>query len=124
MNRIFLLIVDNKKVTWSNKLERALSTLGRLTVVNSEEDGAREIKQNEYDIIILETGITLDIANFITHIRSNKPNAKVIISSASPTWQRARQAFLAGAVDYMSTSLDEKEIRSIIQSVLKIQQSS
>jgi len=55
----------------------------------------------------------------LSRLRAQQPEARIVIATTVPTWQRAREALRAGAADYIRKSLDEKELCSKIQAVLE-----
>ena len=85
--------------------------------IEREENAIKLILLNNYDLIIIDAAAVADVPLLIAHIRDQKPSTRVIVATASPTWTRAREAFQAGAIDYISKTLDKKEI------LLKLQES-
>jgi DNA-binding NtrC family response regulator len=116
----FMLIGKTAEAGWASVLERALSPLGNLHVVSEEETASPLLRQYHYDVIIIDAGTVSDAVLLVSHMRAQQPEARIIIATASPTWRRAREALRVGAVDYIRKSLDEKELHSTIQAVLKL----
>jgi DNA-binding NarL/FixJ family response regulator len=119
LRHTFLLVGRKNGARWPLVLQRALSPLGELRVV-PEEKAAQAVIQGKYDVIIIDAGGVRDPTLLTAHLRAQRPEARIVVVTASPTWQRARQALQAGAADYIRKSLDEKELRSKIEAVLKI----
>lgn len=119
MNYLFLLIGDPPPARWTAALQAALQPLGELHIV-SESDAVQAICDRTYDVVIIDAGQVSEPFELTGRLRQFNPETQVIIATASPTWQRARQALRAGAVDYIRKSLDEKDLRGDIQAVLKI----
>jgi DNA-binding NarL/FixJ family response regulator len=115
----FLLIGEEAETSWSSALRQALSPLGKLRIV-SEETAVRAVIQSDYDVIIIDAGAVHDAALLTARLRAQRSEARVVIATASPTWQRARQALQAGAADYIRKSLDTEELRSKIEAVLEV----
>jgi DNA-binding NarL/FixJ family response regulator len=118
MKYTFLLVGEIMETRWPLVLERALSTLGKLTVV-SEERTHQELSQQRYDVIIIDAGAVQDAASLVSRLRDVQPASRVIVATASPTWQRAREMLKAGASDYIRKSQSEQKIRADIQAVLE-----
>jgi DNA-binding NarL/FixJ family response regulator len=117
MNGSFLLVSDKRETRWSTVLQRALSALGKLDIVG-EREAVQAVVQSHRDLIIVDAGTVDDAALLTSFLRTEQPEARIIVATASPTWQRAREAMQAGAADYIRKSLDEKELRSKIETVL------
>ena len=118
MNHSFLLVGEAKS-RWATILGQALSSLGPLRVV-PEQQATLAIVQSHFDVIIVGAGSVFDPALLASRLRAQKPEARVVVATASPTWKQAREAMLAGAVDYTQKSLDEKELCRKIQAVLEL----
>ncbi len=119
MSDTFLLIGEKKETQWPLVLQQALAPLGKLHVV-AEEKAMQAIDQNDYSVIIIDAGAVRDAALLASRLRAQRLEARVVIATSSPTWQRARKALQAGAADYIRKSLNEKELRAKIQAVLKV----
>ena len=115
----FLLIGQNTETRWPLVLQRALSPLGKLHIV-PEEEAVQATIRGHYDVIIIDAGAVRDPALLASHLRAQRPRTRIVIATASPTWQRARKALQAGAADYIRKSLDEKELYSKVQVVLNV----
>lgn len=117
MNGSFLLVSEKRETRWSTVLQRALEVLGKLEIVR-EGEAVRAVIQRPHDVIIVDAGTVEDAAALTSRLRTEQPEARIIVATASPTWQRAREVMQAGAADYIRKSLDEKELRSKIETVL------
>jgi DNA-binding NarL/FixJ family response regulator len=117
MDGSFLLVSEKRETRWSAVLQRALEALGRLEIVR-EGEAVEAVIQRPHDVIIVDAGTVEDAAALTSRLRTEQPEARIIVATASPTWQRAREAMQAGAADYVRKSLDEKELRSKIETVL------
>ncbi len=114
----FLLIGEKAESQWPLVLERALSSLGKLQIV-SEQEVLQTVVQSHYDAIIIDAGVVSDAAGLVSLLREQRPEARIVVATASPTWQRAREILQAGAADYIHKSLDEKQLQSEIRAVLE-----
>jgi DNA-binding response OmpR family regulator len=119
VNHLFLLIDGRTEMQWATVLQRALSPLGKLHIV-SEDDAVQAVTQNRYDVVIIDAGAVNDAVLLTSRLRAQRPGLRVVIATASPTWTRARQVFQAGAADYITKSLEEKELFNKIQAVLQV----
>jgi DNA-binding response OmpR family regulator len=114
----FLLIGKRTEGQWPLVLQQALSSLGELRDV-SEEEAVQTVVQNHYDVVIIDAGAVRDVALLVSRLQAQRRQVRIIVATASPTWQRAREILRAGAADYIRKSLDKKELRSKIQAVLE-----
>jgi DNA-binding NtrC family response regulator len=113
----FLLINGTRERRWLQLLQEALSPLGKLQA-EEERKAIERLSAQEYDIVILDATLIDDVPLLISRIRAQRPDARVVVATASPTWTRAREAFYAGATDYVRKSLNKEEILSVIREVL------
>jgi CheY-like chemotaxis protein len=118
----FLLIGEKAESQWPLVLERALFSLGKLQIM-SEQEVLQTVVQSYYDAIIIDAGAVNDAVRLVSLLREQQPEARIVVATASPTWQRAREILQAGAADYIHKSLDEKQLQSEIRAVLGTPQS-
>ncbi len=118
-NYSFLLIGENTETQWPLVLQRALAPLGKLHTA-PEDQAIEAIRLAHYDVVVIDAGAVRDPAALTSCLRTQQPDLRIIIATASPTWQRARKALQAGAADYIRKSLDERELYSKIQAVLQV----
>jgi len=117
VKRLFLLIGQETPTRWAGVLEQALAPLGELHRMAVDEFTHVNL-QNRYDVIIIDAGAVSDVPPCILHLRQQWPTARIVVATASPTWQRAREAFLSGAADYIRKSLNPGTLRSKIERAL------
>lgn len=113
----FLLINGIRERLWRRVLEEALAPLGTLQV-GEEEDAVEVVLQQSYDVVIVDATVVKDVPLLISRFRAQQPDTRIVVATASPTWKRAREAFYAGATDYIRKSLNKEEVLSAIQAVL------
>lgn len=115
--RHFLLVGEATQTPWSLSLLEALAPLGDLQLVTKVE-AAQVLSRDRYDVVIVDAGAISDIRDLVDRLRRQKPNVRIVVASASPTWRQSREVLLAGAVDYIHKSLDQRKLRARIQGVL------
>lgn len=113
----FLLINGGYDRYWQEVLGQALAPLGSLQV-SRENDALALVQLGSYDLLIIDATAVESVPLLLERIRCQWPEARIIIATASPTWVQAREAFQAGAIDYIRKSLDREELRSTIQAGL------
>jgi len=80
---------------------------------------SRMEKGQPYALVVLDVWATPDIADSISSIRQLQPNARIVVASAGPTWELAREAYDAGAVDFIVKPLDMQELRAMFARALR-----
>jgi DNA-binding NtrC family response regulator len=113
----FLLINGSGDHFWRKVLEEALAPLGALQV-GSEENAIDLILAGGYDLVFIDATRIKSVPLLIGRMRAQVPGVRAIVITASPTWRRAREAFQAGATDYITKSLNGDVIRSAVQAAL------
>lgn len=116
---VFLLVGEGHKTPWVRAVQRALADLGQVDSV-TEEQALEALGRNHHDVALINAGRVRDAALTTSCLRASQPDLCVVVFTASPTWQRAREVYRAGAIDYRRKSLDEKEIRSVVESALQL----
>ena len=114
-----LLICTQGNSVWFQKIRRGLSQLGNLDIA-SQIQVMKLILKKDYDLIIIDAAATDDEILLILRILAKIPQARIVIVPASATWRRAREAFHAGAMDYVSKTQTENEFYSKIRTVLNM----
>lgn len=112
--RQFLLVGEDQ--FWPTRLSEAIEPLGHLNTATLLK-ATQIVQENDYALIILDTTVIdeADAVEFIKRLRKIKPEARVLVVTASPSWTRAREVFRAGAVDYIKRSINIKELRDEVQ---------
>jgi DNA-binding response OmpR family regulator len=114
----FLLIGNLCSEPWQEMLEEALVSLGTLQTVK-EVDAFKLAQQNDYEAIIIDAVEVENVPRLVSDIRSQRPKSKIIIVTASPVWERAREVFQAGATDYIFKSMNKRQILSALHTTME-----
>jgi DNA-binding NarL/FixJ family response regulator len=113
----FLLIGASTDDPWREVIEATVRPLGSLCLA-VEDEALRLIRQQPYDVVIIDAAKVEDMYQLIALIRTGRPEAKIVVATMSPTWKRAREAFRVGATDYVRKSMNEAENRSLLEASL------
>lgn len=116
-SRTFLVISAVAETPWISALQRALSSLGELHIL-PEGQAVAAIERSDYDLVLVDAGMVDNAALLVARLRARSDRARVLVFSSAPTWRRARELLLAGAMDYVRKTLDEEEMRYLIESIL------
>lgn len=117
----FLLISDDKQ--WQEALPGALESIGDVEIAFDEDSGLEQIRHaikthQPYAVMIVDLYATTDMRRLIAQILEEQCNAGVVVASAAPTWRRAKEAFEAGAIDFINKTLNKEDLLGIFRNVL------
>lgn len=120
MTRRNLLIVSNTPdSTWVRMVTGAAALLGNSELAFGREARARA-EAKVYDLIVIDaTSTGCDAVVLVADLHQRQPGTPIVVATASPTWQRAKQAFLAGAADYVRRSSDQETELEKLRDILE-----
>ena len=117
MSQNVLLVGAQLDSVWAAALRDSLWPLAELILI--DPSGLMDpIRTEDYQVVILDAGGIDDLHSMLSALRRENANVPIVVMTASPTWQRARKAFLAGATDYMRKSLDSSDLLAAVKQVL------
>jgi DNA-binding NtrC family response regulator len=117
MCKTFLVIGNPEEFPpWSTVLN-ALTALGKVEILPRKE-AMEQIPVYHYDMVIIDATMLDSELLLLSEIRSLQPHTRLLVLTASPTWRRARDILKAGAMDYLSKSLSEKEYLNTFLEIL------
>lgn len=99
---------------WQNILQEAFAPLGRLDVMTPEQAAAGGL-DGKYDLVAVDATHVEDVEQFVSQLRTERPERRIVVLTAAPSWQRARAAFEAGATDYLPKDLDKRDLLETFQ---------
>jgi DNA-binding NtrC family response regulator len=86
-----------------------------------EGEARRAVTEREYALVVIDAGAVEEAAKLTAWLLATTPDLPIVVATASPTWQRARQVLKAGASDYIRKTLDEEKTRRELGAVLDLQ---
>lgn len=95
-----LLLIGNPKQHWRKTIQEAIAPFGDMDVCSESQSGAL-VDKNDYDLVIMDATSVEHLESLITHIHRVSPDSRIVVATAAPTWQNARDAFRNGAIDYI-----------------------
>jgi DNA-binding NarL/FixJ family response regulator len=113
----FLLIGHQDETLWFRNLANALTTLGELQILPLRA-AMQYIRQNKCDMVIIDKSYVKEEILLVSQIRSILPDARIIAITSTPTWQQIRNILKAGAMNYISKSMSEREYFSVFEDTL------
>lgn len=117
MKEEFLLITGADGHYWYPILQEALAQFGTLHIGSLDAPGAGS-RDGRYSLIIVDASASDDLAHAVARLRTEQPSARTVVVTISPTWRRAREAFQAGAVEYIRKSISLRELRTTFERIL------
>lgn len=117
MSSIFLVVGAGSDSPWVTTVRSELSSLGELKLVQAA-DALDQISRTNYGMVLVDAGTIEDMHGFICAVREVAPSVPIVVVTASPTWQSAKEVFLNGADDYVRKSLEPKALGAILREVL------
>lgn len=113
----FLLIDNAQSHHWQMMLREVLAPLGSLAVAG-EDEAVRLVMSRQFDLIVVDAAVQ-SVPLLVARVRAQHPWGSIVVASADPSWLKAREAFQAGASDYIGKTLDRAETLASIRAVLK-----
>ena len=117
MSNIFLVVAASPGSAWITLVRKRLSSLGSMETVLPSE-ALEQVSKTDYRMIVVDAGGIEDMRTFIASLRDLAPSASIVVATASPTWQSAKEVFLTGADDYIRKSLDGPALEETIKEIL------
>jgi DNA-binding NtrC family response regulator len=114
----FLLLNGSDDDLLKTFLAEALRPLGSVRVAHAEQKIAPDNEEPDGLIIINATAVE-HVEQLVAQLRAERPERRIVVITASPTWKRARAAFEAGAIDYLPRTLTIEEMRAAFQQALR-----
>ena len=114
---LFLLVGGTDDEYWQQVLQETIAPLGTLQVV-TEESAITHVLRQDYAAVFVDAGNVSDFALLTSRIRAQQPGARVVIVTSNPTWHRARDAFQAGATDYIYKAVEKEDLLSSVRGAL------
>ena len=118
MKSTLYLISNSPRDRWLRGVKSALTSIGNLDDSN-ESIALNQIAQKNYDLIVVHANNPNKVSSILNKVFAKKPNARVVVTTASNSWRLARAAFLNGAMDYVSDSLAGDDIVPAFKSILQ-----
>lgn len=113
---IRVLIIDND-VSHAQAVSESLERVGYdCTVATSGTDGARQIEEQRFDVIITDLVMNdLDGLEILSRAKNDLPDAEVILVTGHGTIPSAVTAMQQGAFNYLLKPLDLKQLRAVVE---------
>ena len=114
----FLLLQNDKDSYWSAFLADVIAPLANLKVAVAGDWRGTDGEEPD-GLIIIDATTVEQVEKLVSRLCAENPQRRVVVMTASPTWQRARAAFESGAVDYLPKTLPVDELRATFEHLLE-----
>lgn len=112
-----VLITKEPNDGWAKELAAILHSLGELSILQAQDFSVTQLPDG-CELVIVDAAIEF-VSSLIAQVHEYNPCQRVIVMTASPNWELAREALGAGAMDYLSKNLPPAEILNNIRAVLE-----
>jgi DNA-binding response OmpR family regulator len=113
----FLLIDGTSDEHWHTVFANALIPLGLLRT-GTEDEAVQLVHSDSYDVIFLDASAIQKLTALVRALRAVQAGTPILVLTASPTWDLARELFRAGATDYLRKSLNPESLRAMASAAL------
>jgi DNA-binding NtrC family response regulator len=108
---------DSEDTLWRDYIVELLQEMGEVKFCK-EQEIMHFLQAPCSKLIVIDENAVRDVNALIVHIRDRCADSLILVATASPTWRRAREAFHAGATDYVHKSVDRVEIQALLEALL------
>lgn len=116
-NKLIILVGDADRSQWLKGAIPSLEKIASIQIVAGDQ--TIDLQENLfYDLAIVDAStIKRRLGDVVEKLKENQPEAFRLVVTASPTWQRAREVFKAGADDYLK-QMDAAKLVKICSELL------
>jgi DNA-binding NtrC family response regulator len=111
------LLIGAPSHPWRKILQKAVKPRGELDVFDATQSYLKGYKK-AYDLVIIDATAIDHAEEWVARLRSQLPSSRIIVLTAKPTWEQAREALLAGAMDYNVKSNDKDKLSKLLSDLL------
>jgi DNA-binding NtrC family response regulator len=112
-----LLLIGAPKHPWRKILQTAVKPFAELDVYDEAQSYLKGYKK-KYDLVIIDAKEIEHAEEWVARLRSQLPSTRIVVLADAPTWQQAREAFLAGSMDYAKKLVDKDKLSKLLSDLL------
>lgn len=113
----FLFVTRFAEAQWTRALRETMANAASVEIV---DERSLDFLSPQYDLMIVDAGGVSSFPRVVRRLRAMCARCPILVVTASPTWQRAREAMHAGANDYQRKTLDNRELWQQITAVFPL----
>lgn len=114
-----LVIVAGEESEWIHIVEQSWRPYGRIQIM-AETAVVPPCSATPPPTLFLidASNVNLDVIQLIKKLTAQYSSVPVVLATASPTWQQARAALHAGAVDYVKRTIDSQSLQTLFAELI------
>ena len=114
--QLLIMISEDEELEWIQMVQKAWQAQGKMIIVSKAtitQSGISTI-QTPSSIIVDASTIHCNLVSLVKELyqQYENENVPIVVASASPNWEQARDVFHAGATDYIRRTTD---IQSLVR---------
>ena len=114
--QLLIMISEDEELEWIQMVQKVWQAQGEMMIVSEatvKQSGISTI-QTPSSIIVDASSIHCNLVSLVKkiHQQYEKENVPIVVASASPNWEQARDVFHAGAADYVKRTTN---IQSLVR---------
>ena len=114
MSNLLLIITNSPNSRWSMDLTDALKSLFQVKTI-TEMELEEAVSMPVCSLIVVDAAYVSDAASLVSTLRGGNSEVPIVVVTASPTWNQAREAFLAGASDYIYKTAEASKLTPVLE---------
>lgn len=114
--QLLIMISEDEGLEWVQMVRKAWQAIGQIQITSRESFLKNDVstRQNPSCIIVDASSIHCDLVSLVKDIQQQNENVPIVIASASPNWEQARDVLHAGAADYVKRTADIQTLLDIL----------
>ena len=106
--QLLIMISEDEGLEWIQMVRKAWQPIGDFQITSKVNfvKLPMSTRQNPSCIIVDASSIYCDLVSLVKDIQQQHENVPIVIASASPNWEQARDVLHAGAADYIKRTPD------------------
>ena len=106
--QLLIMISEDEGLEWIQMVRKAWQAIGNIQITSKANFLRSDIstRQNPSCIMIDASSVHCDLVSLVKDIQKQHGSVPIVIASASPNWEQARDVLHAGAVDYVKRTTD------------------
>lgn len=111
------LVIAAAEDPWTREFVETMRPVCAMVIVKQGEWSMHNT-QATYELVVIDSTTVTDVSSLIGEVRHAFPTSRIVVMTASPRWQNARDAFEAGAQEYLSKNSRAEKLVDSIRAVL------
>lgn len=115
--QLLIMISVDEELEWIQMVQKTWQSLGKMKIISEVTAMQFGISTTQIpsSIIIDASSIRHDLVSLVKEIHQQFENVPIVVASASPNWEQARDVFHAGAADYVKRTTDVQNLIQLLK---------